>query len=355
VTAEDRLALLVLASRMLAATSHDLTAALEALARIVVPRLADDCVVFVIEGHAGIRRVAEASVSDENAAVLRKLRENPPAFGASNAVLSAVRGGKTVVVDHVDERALANLAGGAEHAAALRAVNPTTFVSVPLFGSGDDVVGAFTFGVSISARTYTPDDVALAEELGRRAGMAVANARLFRDATDAQRRADVAEQRMARLQFTTAAFGRVTSPSDAGMTALENLVGMFGAEAGVVYLRAAEEMQPLAWIRRLATPSLPFAEEFPIAYVTDIAEPLYLQDREELVARFPMAQQGVPGPLQAAIVLPLVIDAQVMGAIALNFAMPRMFFPDDRQFAEAMAAQAAIAIDRARLRARFTV
>jgi GAF domain-containing protein len=352
VTAEDQLALLADASRMLATTSRELAATLETLARLVVPRLADDCVVFVIEADGGIRRVAEASVSDDNAAVLRKLREHPPAFGASNAVLSAVRGGKTIVVDPVDDRALANLAGGAEHAAALRAVNPTSFVSVPLFGSRDEVVGAFTFGVSVSSRTYTPEDVSLAEELGRRAGMAVENARLFRDATDAQRRADVAEQRMARLQFTTTAFGRVTSPSDAGMTALENILGMFGAEAGVVYLRTAGELQPLAWIRRVATPSLPFAEEFPIAYVTDVGEPLYLQDREELVARFPMAQQGVPGPLQAAMVLPLVVDDDAIGAIAVNFAMPRMFFPEDRQFAEAMAAQAAIAIDRARLRAR---
>lgn len=334
------------------ASSREVTTILELLAHLVVPRLADDCTVFVIDANGGVRRVAEASVSEDNAARLRKLRESPPAFGASNAVLSAVRGGKTVVVDQVDDRALANLAGGAEHAAALRAVNPTSFVSVPLFGTNDEVVGAFTFGVSVTPRAFAPEDVALAEELGRRAGFAVENARLFREATDAQRRAALAEQRMARLQFTTVAFGRVTSPSDAGMTALENILGMFGAEAGIVFLRAGSEMQPLAWIRRVATPSLPFAEEFPIAYVTDVSEPLYLQDREELDARFPMAQQGVPAPLQAALVLPLVVDGDVMGALALNFAMPRMFFPEDRQFAEAMAAQAAIAIDRARLRAR---
>jgi hypothetical protein len=83
VTAEDRLSLLAEASRMLAATSRELAATLETLARII------DCVVFVVEADSGIRRVAEACVSEDNAAVLRKLREHPPAFGASNAVLSA--------------------------------------------------------------------------------------------------------------------------------------------------------------------------------------------------------------------------------------------------------------------------
>lgn len=348
-TPEERLALFADATRVLAA-SREYAALFDALAQLVVPRLADDCVVFVVDDGGGVRRVAEASVSDEHASSLRAIRENPPAFGASNAILSAIRGKKPVFVEHVDDRTLANLAGSTEHAAALRAVEPRAFITAPLLGH--EVVGAFTFGVSVSARTYTAQDVELAETLGRIAGMALENARLFREAGGAHRRADVAEQRMARLQFTTAAFGRVSSTADAGMTALENLVGMFGAEAGVVYLRTAGEMQPLAWIRRVASPSLPFATEFPLAYVTDLAEPLYLQDRDELVARFPMAQQGVPAPLQAAMALPLVVDDEITGAIALHFALPRMFFPEDRQFAEAMAAQAAIAIDRARLRAR---
>lgn len=348
-TPEQRLAFLGDAVRAFSAT-RELTQIFEALANLVVPRLADDCVGFVVEAHGGLRRVAEASVSAEHADRLRKIREHPPAFGASNAVIAAVRGGKPMLVARVDDRTLANVAGSTEHAAALRGVEPKTFISAPLLGHGGEVVGAFTFGISLSDRTYAPEDLALAEDLGRFAGFAVENARLFREAVDAQRRADVAEQRIARLQFTTSAFGRALTPADAGMTALENMLGMFGAEAGVVYQQTEHAMTPLAWIRRMASPSLPFAEEFPLAYVTDISEPLYLQDRDEVLARFPMAREGVPEPLQAAMVLPLLVGDDVLGAIALNFAMPRMFFPEDRQFAEAMSVQAAIAIDRALLR-----
>lgn len=348
-TDETRLHLLADASRMLAESSLEYTATLEALAKIVVPRLADDCVVFVMDDDGTIRRVTEASVSEDNRQRLRKLREDPPPFGASNTVVTAVRAGKTVFIEDVDDRVLANLAGSTGHAAALRSVQPRTFITVPLFGRGH-VIGAFTFGMSVSARTYTRDDVELAEELGRRAGMAIENARLFREAVDARRRAELAEQRMRRLQLTTAALARTMSSAQAGLTVLEQGLGMFGAVAGVVYVRRDGELHALASLHREASPAtLPLDVAIPIPYVARTGDSLFLRDREEMVARFPESAPIVPANLSAVMVLPLAVEGSVLGAIAHNFDFPRTFSPEDRQFGEAMAAQAAIAIHRALL------
>jgi signal transduction histidine kinase len=221
----DRLALLSDASRMLAETSLEYAATLEALAKIVVPRLADDCVVFVVETSGSITRVTEASVSAENAEALRKIREHPPTMGASNTVLQTVRSGKTVFVDTVDEHMLANLAGSTEHAAALRAVHPRTFITVPLFGRGH-VIGAFTFGMSVSDRTYTQEDVELAEELGRRAGMALENARLFRDNQQLVKELQQAVQ--VRDDFLAAAGHELKTPLAALLMHVDSMHRMLG-------------------------------------------------------------------------------------------------------------------------------
>jgi signal transduction histidine kinase len=52
---------------------------------------------------------------------------------------------------------------------------------VPLVARGS-VIGAITLAADARARRYTPFDLVFAEELGRRAALAVDNARLYRDA-----------------------------------------------------------------------------------------------------------------------------------------------------------------------------
>jgi hypothetical protein len=120
--AQRRLAVLAEAGRWLL-SSLDVDETLAGLARTVVPRVADGCVVEVVDDDGSLRRVA---------------------------------------------------AVGAEAGAT---------ASVPLPGR-TEVYGTITF-VTTAPRTVEPEDVALLEELGARAGVAVENARLFRQHRDA--------------------------------------------------------------------------------------------------------------------------------------------------------------------------
>ncbi len=322
--------LLAEASRAISDASLDADATLVALANAVVPALADDCIVFVVEDDHAIRRVAEASVDPHHAELLRALREQPPVLQPSNTSLITVRAGKTVYVPRVDERTIENLAGSTAHGASLRALAPKTFVTVPLLARGH-TVGAFTFGMSVSDRTYAPEDIALAEELGQRAGMAVDNARLFRDAVRARARAEHAEQRMIRLQETTESLARVMNPHEAGAAILSQLLGVFGAAEGAVYRREAEQLELLASSATFEAPaSLPLAAEQPLAWSARTGQHLFVD--------------GSP-----SLVLALTIKGKVIGSIALEFTSPRGFSSDERRFADAIAWQCALALDRALL------
>lgn len=64
---------------------------------------------------------------------------------------------------------------------ALRSVTDTTdgsFIRVPIFGTGGDAIGALVLSTE-ARRRLSADDLELAEELGRRIGMYLENARLF--------------------------------------------------------------------------------------------------------------------------------------------------------------------------------
>src|SRR5204863_469504 len=63
----------------------------------------------------------------------------------------------------------------------------------------DRTLGAVTLVAAESGHRYTADDLALARELGRRAALAVDNARLFHESADALRRLGVLVEASARF------------------------------------------------------------------------------------------------------------------------------------------------------------
>ena len=86
--------------------------------------------------------------------------------------------GVPVLIADFDEAAARAWAGGdAERTAALLDVGTRSAMVVPI-AAGDRVIGIVTLGTSHSARRLGEAELALADELGRRAGIAVENARL---------------------------------------------------------------------------------------------------------------------------------------------------------------------------------
>ena len=144
----------------------------------VVPEIADWCCVDVRDERGALRRRALAADNDRRDVLDRVLAALPLREGEPASLAEVVRTGATVHVPRVaaDELEVWTR-GDPEALAALRASETRSLVVVPMT-AGDRVLGIVTLATAQSGRVLGASEVALAEELGRRAGIAVANAQV---------------------------------------------------------------------------------------------------------------------------------------------------------------------------------
>jgi GAF domain-containing protein len=190
----------------LLAGSIDYEATLGSIARLAIPRLADWCIVDELLDDGSLSRVAVAAALPEKQALLEELRRRyAPTWDSPQPAARALRSRQTVVFDTIDDDALRRTTRDEDHFELLRKLGPRTAVAVPLFTKGEPI-GAITFALAESGRLYGPDDIALAEQVARRAGIALDRARLLRREREARLRAEAAQEQMAFLAQTTELF-----------------------------------------------------------------------------------------------------------------------------------------------------
>ena len=182
--AQRRAAFLSEASSILVAASGDFEATLTALSRLAVSRLCDWCAIHSIDSAGKLERVAVTHTDP---------RLDKPLTGLVDHSLNPQwRRMLRSVADTGSSQVLAQLEPDTwfENADAdrqlLESVASGTAMITPLIGRGD-VLGAITYVSNESGREYDEQDLALAEELGRRAAIALDNARLYREAHEANR------------------------------------------------------------------------------------------------------------------------------------------------------------------------
>ncbi len=178
-------------------SSLDFRATLARLAQLVVPRFADWCAVDVLDEErpeAGLSRVAVAHVESTKAEkVLELHRRYPPREDSPSGVGRVLASGTPELLLQVSDSLLQRLVTDEEHAALLREVGFQSCIHVPM-RARERNFGVLTFALSGRRHRYDPRDLALAEELGRRAAVAMDNALLYREAQRAQRVAQEANR-----------------------------------------------------------------------------------------------------------------------------------------------------------------
>jgi PAS domain S-box-containing protein len=180
VRARRRLALLAAAGTTLSA-SLDYEATLEGIAHLVVPELADWCLLDVLEEDGSVNQLAAAHADPAKESLLRELLSYRR-FGedAPGTVARVLRTGKSVLISGASDALLAERATGEEHLEVLKRLAVSSFMSVPLLARGR-TLGAMTLVSSDPERLYGEEDLSLAEGLAYRCALAVDNARLYRD------------------------------------------------------------------------------------------------------------------------------------------------------------------------------
>lgn len=161
------------------ASSLDYQRTLQRVAELAVPKLADWCGVSMPDPDGCIRQVAVAHVDPEKVAFARRLSERYPVRADEPTGTAAViRDGQTQLINNISDELIEQAAKDPEHLALIRELGMHSAMVVPM-ATPAGVIGALTLVTAESARTFSSADVDLAEEMGRRAGAAVENARLY--------------------------------------------------------------------------------------------------------------------------------------------------------------------------------
>jgi PAS domain S-box-containing protein len=172
------------------ASSLDYETTLASVARMAVPVLADWCSVDVLEEDGTLKRLAVAHVDPKKVEWAYELQERyPPDMKAAQGVPQVLRTGKSELYPEITDEMLVAAAIDEEHLRIMREIGFTSAIIAPLVSQGR-TLGVIIFISAESGRRYGREELALAENLAHRAGIAVDNARLYRTAQDANRLKD---------------------------------------------------------------------------------------------------------------------------------------------------------------------
>jgi len=175
------------ASSLLAA-SLDFETTLKNVARLAVPTLADLCVFDLVAESGAIQRVAWFHADPAQQATFDEVWRFVPEIALDrHPVAKALRTGRTEFVPELTDAWMEEVATGSEHLRLMHELAVRSLITVPLMAR-ERVLGAVSLCRVGTSPPYTPDDVRLAEELARRAAVAIDNARLFQEARNAEAR-----------------------------------------------------------------------------------------------------------------------------------------------------------------------
>ncbi|HET9632180.1 MAG TPA: SpoIIE family protein phosphatase [Terrabacter sp.] len=165
------------ASQALAA-SLDYRQTLRQVASLAVPTHADWCSVQMVDDGV-LRTLAVAHVDPAKVQLAKELETrwptDPDRPGGAGDV---VRKGESLLIETITDEMLVAAAQDEEHLRVARELGLQSAMTVPLMAK-DRVLGVLSFVSAESGRHYTAEDVAFAEDLGRRAGIAIDNADLY--------------------------------------------------------------------------------------------------------------------------------------------------------------------------------
>lgn len=159
-------------------TSLEYHATLQTVARLAVPILADWCAIDMVQADGSIQRVAVAHPDPSKVELAHELqRRYPDPPDAPAGVPKVIRTGEPELYPEIPDEMLAAVTQDAEHLRIARALGLKSGMAVPLMARGR-ILGAITFVAAESGRRYDESDLVFAQDLARRAGLAVDNARL---------------------------------------------------------------------------------------------------------------------------------------------------------------------------------
>ena len=219
-TAHQQVSFLARASELLG-SSLEVDSTLEQLARLAVPALADEVLIDRVTPEGDLERLASSHGDSRILERIRELERRYPADpGSPYGARAVVRTGEPQLVPEITEEMVDALARDEEHGRLIRELGLRSFMSVPLAARGH-LLGAMTFIASTPDRRFGPENLVFAQELARRAAVAIDNAQLHAE-TEARAQAALALDHVGEGVFLLDRAGgvRLWNPAAEGITGI---------------------------------------------------------------------------------------------------------------------------------------
>ncbi|MEH1916374.1 PAS domain S-box protein [Nostoc sp.] len=339
---------LVEASTLLAA-SLDYEITLENVANLAVPTLADLCIVDVFEEDWSSKQIAIAIADPTKLNILDEIRRRYRPKTKAKELVRQLRLGISVFYPELSDSHLLQMSEDNEHLQLLQNLGIRSLMVIPVRSRGQ-LFGAISFFTAESGRYYQQTDLALAEDIARRAATAIDNARLYQETQRSVNRTVL-------LQKITAAFSEALTPQQVADVVVNQGIAALEATGGSVVL-LTEGNTTLKVVQAIGYPqtlintwtSFPIAAPNQIAETVRTGQPIFLENLAAMIARYPdLADVVTVIANNAWASIPLIVEGKVIGALGLSFTPLQIFNEEDRGFMLTLAQQCAQAIARAQL------
>jgi PAS domain S-box-containing protein len=326
----------------LLSSSLDYETTLASIARLAVPELADCCIVYINEGGRMIWHARLARSDTELDVLINELNSGYALApdGLPDQV-AAIRIGKAVLANDVLPEQLERAATDARHRELLRRLAPRSSMSIPLIAR-ERALGAITLLATASRPRYDKEHLALAQEIARRAALALDNARLFR----------AAERSLAEFTTVQRVAQAINSAMNLGAifkTVVTQIAEAFGYRLVSIYLREGDGLRLQAYMGYDDVMWFIHLDQGISGRVARTGLPVFvraIEDDLDFIVVYPGTRQAIIVPLKHS-------DGQVVGTLAVESDGTPNLTDDDFVLLNLLADQISVAIVNARLYAEI--
>jgi PAS domain S-box-containing protein len=165
-------------------SSLDADTSLREVANLAVSKIADWCIVDLLTDDGYVRRVTVAHADPGQADLAARLRARDPILSARDAVSRVLRTGRPVLISDLTPEMIEEvIAHDPERMRLVRELAPRSLIVAALRARGR-TLGAITLGAVDPFRHYGQPELDMADDLAARIGLALDNARLYREAQE---------------------------------------------------------------------------------------------------------------------------------------------------------------------------
>lgn len=165
-------------------SSLDYQTTLKNVAKLMVPHLADWCLMHILQED---QTLCHAAIAHKNPARLKWAREflkkYPFQKNAKAGIFHVLKTRKSELYPDISESFLKQFARDAKHLEQLKKTKLSSLMIVPIC-RGEHAIGTITFALTHSQKHFGASDLTFAEEIACRAAQAIENARLYEAAKE---------------------------------------------------------------------------------------------------------------------------------------------------------------------------